>query len=72
MHPKAMSETEKYISRGRPDVGGTKTRGESGYSLTFLKARWQSSFQILGWFFLGRWKIGSHVNQFSIETTDIL
>ena len=29
MHPKAMSETDKYRRRGRPDVGGTKTGGES-------------------------------------------
>ena len=32
--------------------------------LTFLilsNANWQSSFQIVGWFFLKRWKIGSHM-----------
>ena len=38
MHPKAMSETDKYKSRGRPGVGGTKTRGESKKFLNLLKS----------------------------------
>ena len=62
MHPKAMLENEKYRSRGRPNVGGTKTGGERRYSLTFSKVLWQSSFQILDWFFLRRRKIGSHMS----------
>ena len=62
MHPKAMSETDKYESRGRLDVGGTKTGGERRYSLTLSHACWQSSFQTVGWFFLRRRKIGSHMS----------
>ena len=62
MHPKAMSEMDKYRSRGCPDVGGTKTEGERRHSLIFSKARWQSSFQTVGWFFLKRRKIGSHMS----------
>ena len=61
MHPKAMFETDKYRSRGCPGVGGTKTGGERRHSLIFSKARWQSSFQIVSWFFLRRRKIGSHM-----------
>ena len=62
MHPKAMSKTNKYRSRGLPYVGGTKTGGERRYSLIFSKAHWQSSFQTVGWFFLRRRKIGSHMS----------
>ena len=62
MHPKAMSETDKYRSRGRPGVGGTKTGGEMRHSLIFLKLCWQSSFQTVDWFFLKRRKIGSHMS----------
>ena len=36
--------------------------GGSTHSLIFSKACWQSSFQILGWFFLKRQKIGSHMS----------
>ena len=28
MHPNAMSETDRYRSKGRPGVGGTKTGGD--------------------------------------------
>ena len=28
MHPKAMSETDKYRSKGRPGVGGIRTKGD--------------------------------------------
>ena len=62
MHPKAMSEIDKYRSRGSPGVGGTKTRGERRYSITFSKACWQSSSQTIGCFFLKRRKIGSHMS----------
>ena len=62
MHPKAMSETDKYRSREHPGVRGTKTGEERKYSLIFSKACWQSSFQIVGWFFLRRQKIGSHMS----------
>ena len=62
MHPKAMSEIYEYRSRGRPNVGGTKTGGEKRYSLIFSKAHWQSSFQTVGWFFLIRQKISSHMS----------
>ena len=62
MHPKAMSKIDKYRSRGHPGVGGTKTGGKRRHSLNFLKACWQSSFQIVGWFFLRRRKIGSHMS----------
>ena len=61
MHPKAMFETNKYRYKRHPDIGDTKIRGEMGHSLIFLKACWQSSFQIVGWFFLRRRKIGSHM-----------
>ena len=56
-----MFKTDKYKIRGQPDVKGTKTGGERRYSLTFSKARCQSSFQTIGWFFLRRRKIGSHM-----------
>ena len=62
MHPKAMFETDKYRSKGRPDIGGTKTGGERRHSLIFSKARWQSSFQTVSWYFLRRRKIGSHMS----------
>ena len=62
MHPKAIYKTNKYKSKGRPGIGGTKTGGERRPSLIFSKSRWQSSFQIVGWFFLRRWKIGSHMS----------
>ena len=62
MHPKAMSETDKYRSRGHPGMGGTKTGGERRHSLIFSKAYWQSSFQTVGWFFLRRQKIGLHMS----------
>ena len=62
MHPMAiMSNTDKYRSRGRPSIGGTKTGEERRHSLIFSKARWQSSFQTVGWFFLKRRKIGSNL-----------
>ena len=61
MHLKAMSETDKYRSRGRSGVGGTKTGRERRHSLIFSKARWQSSFQTIGWFFLKRQNISSHL-----------
>ena len=61
MHPKAMSETDKYRSKGCPGIGGTKTRGERRHSLIFSKACWKSSFQTVGWFFLRRRKIRSHM-----------
>ena len=62
LHLKAMSKTDKYRSRGRPSVGGTKTGGEMRNSLIFSKACWQSSFQTIVWFFLIIWKIGSHMS----------
>ena len=62
MHPRAMSKTEKYRSIRHPSVKGTKTGGEMRHSLIFSKACWQSSFQIVGWFFLRRQKIGSHMS----------
>ena len=61
MHPKAMSKIDKYRSRGHPGVGGTKTGGEMIHSI-FSKVCWQSSFQIVGWFFLRIRKIGSHMS----------
>ena len=61
MHPKVMSEIDKYRRRGRPSVGGTKAGGESKHSLIFSKACWQSLFQTVGWFFLRRQKIGSYM-----------
>ena len=57
-----MSETDKYRSKGWPGVGGTKIGGERRHSLILSKASWQSSFQIVGWFFLKRRKIGSHMS----------
>ena len=57
-----MSKTNKYRSKGRPGVGSTKIRGERRHSLIFLKACWQSSFQTVGWFFIRKWKIGSHMS----------
>ena len=57
-----MSETDKYRRSGRPGIGGTKTGGESKYSLIFSNAIWQSSFQTVGWFFLNRRKMGSHMS----------
>ena len=62
MHPKAMSETDKYRSKGHLGIGGTKTGEEMRHSLIFSKARWQSSFQTVGWFFLKRRKIGSYMS----------
>ena len=62
MHPKAVSKTDKYRSKGLLGIGGTKIGGERRHSLVFSKARWQSSFQTVGWFFLKRRKIGSHVS----------
>ena len=62
MHPVAMSDTDKYKSKGRPSVGGTKTREEMRHSLIFLKAHWQSSSQTIGWLFLIRRKICSHMS----------
>ena len=62
MHPKAMSKTDKYRSKGCSVIGGTKIGGERRHSLIFSKARWQSSFQTVGWFFLKRRKIGSHMS----------
>ena len=56
-----MSEIDKYRS-GRPGVGGTKIGGESKYSLIFLNVSGQSSFQIVGWFYLNRQKMGSHMS----------
>ena len=61
MHPKAMYEIDKYRSKGCLGIVGTKTGGEKRHSLIFSKARWQSSFQTVGWFFLRRRKIGSHM-----------
>ena len=57
MHPKAMSETDKYRSRGHP-----KIRRERRHSLIFSKTRWQSWSQTVGWLFLRRRKIGSHMS----------
>ena len=57
-----MFETDKYRSKGHLGIRGTKTGRERRHSLIFSKARWQSSFQIIGWFFLRRRKIGSHMS----------
>ena len=57
-----MSETYKYRRSGRPGIGNTKIGGENKYSLIFSNASWQSSFQIVGWFFLKRRKMGSHMS----------
>ena len=57
-----MSEIDKYRRSGRPGVGGNKTGGESKYYLIFSNASWQSSLQTVGWFFLKRQKIGSHMS----------
>ena len=62
MHLKAMSETDKYRSKGCPGIGSTKIGGERRHSLIFSKASWQSSFQTVGWFFLRKRKIGSHTS----------
>ena len=62
MHPKTIYKTNKYKSKGRPGIGGTKTGGERRPSLIFSKSRWQSSCQIVGWFFLRRWKVSSHIS----------
>ena len=61
MHPKVVSETDKYRSKGRPGMGGTKIGEGRRHSLIFSKARWQSSFKNVGWFFLRRRKIGLHM-----------
>ena len=58
MHSKAMFETSKKRRKGRPSIGGTKIRGERRHSLIFSKARWQSSFKTVGWFFHRRRNIG--------------
>ena len=60
MHPKAMFETDKYRSRGCLGVEGTKTGGERRHSLIFSKSCKQ--FETVGWFFLRRQKIGSHMS----------
>ena len=57
-----MSEIDKYERSGRPDIGDTKTGGENKYSLIFSNLIWQSSFQTVGWFFLKRQKMGSHMS----------
>ena len=62
MHPKAMSKTNKYKSKGCLGIGGTKIGGERRHFLIFSKPGWQSSFQTVGWFFLRRRKIGSHMS----------
>ena len=62
MHPMTISDIDKYRSKGRPGVGGTKTEEERRHSLIFSKAHWQSSSQTVGWLFLRRWKIGSHMS----------
>ena len=56
-----MSKIDKYRSRGHSNVGGTKIGEERRHSLIFSKACWQSSFQIVSWFFLKIRKIGSHM-----------
>ena len=40
MYPKAMSEIDRYRSKGRPGVGDTKTGGDNKYSLILSNARW--------------------------------
>ena len=62
MHPMAISDTNKYRSRGSPGVGGIKTGEERRHSLIFSKVRWPSSSQTVGWLFLRRRKIGSHMS----------
>ena len=62
MHPTTMSYTDKYKSRGRPGVGGTKIGEEMRHSLIFSKTHWQSSSQTIRWLFLRRRKIGSHMS----------
>ena len=62
MHPKAMSETDKYRSKGRPSVEGTKIRGDNNYSLILSNACWHWSSQIVGWLFLKSWKMGSQIS----------
>ena len=57
-----MSETNKYRRNRCLDIGGTKTVGESKCSLIFSNAIWKSSFQIVGWFFLKRQKMCSHMS----------
>ena len=52
----------KYRRRGHPGVGDTKIGEERRHSLIFSKARWQSSSQTVGWLFLKRGKIGSHMS----------
>ena len=62
MHLEAMSETDKYRNRWCLGVGGIKIGGERRHSLILSKACWQSSFQTVGWFFLRRRKIDSHMS----------
>jgi len=50
-----------YIRRGLPGLGGTRTGGLARYALILSKARWQSSFQMVGEFFLNTLKIGSKI-----------
>ena len=62
MHPEAMSENDKYRNRWCLCVGGIKIGGERRHSLILSKACWRFSFQTVGWFFLRRRKIDSHMS----------
>jgi hypothetical protein len=53
--------TIRYSIKSLPDTRGTSKCGFYKYCLILLKASLHSSFQVLGYFFLNSWKIGSHV-----------
>ena len=61
MQPEATSETDKYRSKGRPGVEGTKTGGDNKYSLILSYAHWHWSSQTVGWLFLKSRKMGSQM-----------
>jgi len=60
-HPIGTLVTIRYSIKRLPDTRGTGRCGFYKYYLILLKAFLHSSFQVLGYFLLNSWKIGSHV-----------
>ena len=62
MHPKAMSKTDKYRSKGLPGIGDTRTEGDNKYSLILSNARWHLSSQIVAWLFFKSRRMSSQIS----------
>jgi hypothetical protein len=60
-HPIVVSVTIKYNINGLSGTGGASRGGFNRHYLIFSKASSHSSFQILGFFFLNKLKIGLQV-----------